>query len=712
MFEVHKVERQIGEHVISIETGKIARQAHGAVIVTCGETMVFVTAVTAPPRFADIDYFPLSVDYREKLSAAGKFPGGFMKREGRPTTKEILTARMIDRPIRPLFPDGFYNEVQILSTVVSSDQENDPDVLAMVGASAALVISKIPFQGPIGACRVCRIDGEFVVNPTFAQREGSDYNLILAGRSDSMNMIEVDAKQVPEDVVAEGIAFGQKAIKEICEMLDELRSKCGVEKVTPEIDDPAPIVAKINEVAGDKLYDAYQIKVKADRSAAVKEIVAELTETLCTAEEGAEPFCSKGLFKRAWDNAEKNMVQKLLLDGKRPDGRAFDEVRPIDSEVGLLPRAHGSALFTRGETQALVSVTLGTGRDVQKVDGLCEEYGQDFMLHYNFPPSSVGEVRMIRGPGRREIGHGALAEKALEQLKPDKSIFPYTIKIVSDITESNGSSSQASICGGCLAMMDAGVPIENPVAGISVGMIKEGDKYELLTDILGDEDHFGHMDFKVAGTTKGVTAIQLDIKADGLPYEIMVETLERARVARLLILDKMAETISAPRTELSTYAPKIVSIKIDPDFIGKIIGPGGKMIKSIQESTSTTIEIEEDGTVNISCVGGEGYMEARDIIESMTTPPKIGHIYKQSKIVSVKDFGVFVELSPGVEGLCHISELSDGYVKSVDDVCKNGDIIPVKLLSIDDQGRFKLSRKAALIELGQSEKETGAAKAE
>lgn len=704
MFKTHKVECQIGENVISIETGKIARQAHGAVIVRSGDTMVFVTAVTAAPRSEDIDYFPLSVDYREKLSAAGKFPGGFMKREGRPTTKEILTARMIDRPVRPLFQDGYYNEVQILCSVVSADTDTDPDMLAMVGASAALVISKIPFQGPIGACRVSRVNGNFVVNPTYTQRQESDFNLVLAGRKEAMNMIEVDAKQVPEDVVADGIAVGHKAVQQICGMINELREKCGVEKDVPEIDDPAPVVEQLVAKAGDKLGEIYQIKVKADRSAAIKVLSGEMAEAFCTAEEGTEPICSKPLFKRAWGTFEKNIVQELLLSGKRPDGRAFDEVRPISCEVGLLPRAHGSALFTRGETQALVSVTLGTGRDKQIVDGLAEEYGQDFMLHYNFPPSSVGEVRFIRGPGRREIGHGVLAEKALEQIKPANEDFPYTIKIVSDITESNGSSSQASICGGCLAMMDAGVPIVDPVAGISIGMISDGDKYELLTDILGDEDHFGHMDFKVAGTRNGITAIQLDIKAEGLDHAIMVETLERAKVARLSILDSMAEAITAPREDLSEYAPKIVSIKIDPDLIGKVIGPGGKMIKGIQEKTGANIEIEEDGTVNISCVGGNGHLEARDIVESMTTPPKVGHVYKLSKVVSVKDFGVFVEIAPGVEGLCHISELSDGYVKSVEDVCKNGDIIPVKLLLIDDQGRFKLSRKAALAELGESDK--------
>jgi polyribonucleotide nucleotidyltransferase len=703
MFKICKVEKEIGGKTLTIETGKIARQAHGAVVVSCGETVVLVAATTGAPRFADIDYFPLSVDYREKLSAAGKFPGGFMKREGRPTTKEILTARMIDRPIRPLFPDGYFQEVQIMVTVLSADKENDPDVLAMVGASAALHISKIPFMGPLGACRLSRIDGKFVINPLQSERNNSEFNLILAGRKDAINMIEVDAKQMPEDVVAEGVAVAHKAVGEICDLVNELREKCGVEKEAPEIESIDPAADEISKLALEKIVKAYQIKIKADRSAAIKELKKELSPQFIEAEGDAEPICTKVIFNRAFDKVEKGVIRNMIMAGKRPDGRGSDEIRPIDCEVGLLPRSHGSALFTRGETQGLVTVTLGTGRDEQTVDGLLDEFGQDFMLHYNFPPFSVGEVRMIRGPGRREIGHGALAEKALEQIKPDKKDFPYTIKVVSDITESNGSSSQASICGGCLAMMDAGVPIKNPVAGISIGMISEGDKYELLTDILGDEDHFGDMDFKVAGTKDGITAIQLDIKAEGLPHDIMVETLQRAKTARLAILDTMSKAIDKPKEQLSEYAPKIISIKIDPELIGKIIGPGGKVIKGIQEQTGATIEIDDDGTVCFSCVGGNGYLEAKEIVEAMTTPPKVGKIYNNSKIVSIKDFGAFVEISPGVEGLCHISELSDGYVKSVDDVCKMGEMIPVKLLSIDDQGRYKLSRKAALIELGQSD---------
>jgi polyribonucleotide nucleotidyltransferase len=707
MFKTYRVEKQIGPNTLSIETGKIAKQAHGAVVVQYGETIVLVTAVTAPPRSEDIDFFPLSVDYREKYSAAGKFPGGFIKREGRPSTKEILTARKIDRPIRPLFPDGYLNEVQVLVNVFSADQENDPDVLAMIGASAALSISKIPFLGPLGACRVSRVNGEFIVFPTHEQREKSDFNLILGGRKEAINMIEVDASQVSEAVAAEGVAAAHKVVGDICDLIVELQGQCGVEKETPLIEIDEDILAEVKDKIADKLTKACQIPAKSERSNAVKEIRVAVTEEYFPSE--AQPRCAPGIFKRILGKVEKEVVRKLLLEGKRPDGRGYTDIRPIACEVGILPRAHGSALFTRGETQAFLSVTLGTVRDEQTVDGIIPEYGQKFMLHYNFPPSSVGEVRFIRGPGRREIGHGALAEKALEQVSPCVEDFPYTIKIVSDITESNGSSSMASVCGGSLALMDAGVPIQKHVAGISIGMVGEGDRYELLTDILGDEDHFGDMDFKVAGTADGITAIQLDIKAEGLAHNIMVEALERARTARLELLRIMNETISESRPQLSTHAPKLTSIKIDPEFIGKIIGPGGSVVKGIQEQTGTKVEIEEDGTITISCVGGDGHLEARDIIETMVTPPQVGRIYKLAKVVSVKDFGVFVEISPGVEGLCHISELSDGYVKNVEEVCKMGDMIPVKLLLIDNQGRLKLSRKAALAELDKSEKKQEAA---
>ncbi|UCC23417.1 MAG: polyribonucleotide nucleotidyltransferase [Planctomycetota bacterium] len=704
MFNVLRVERQIGGKPLSIETGKVAKQAHGAVVVQYGDTVVLVAAVTAPPRAEDIDFFPLSVDYREKQSAAGKFPGGFIKREGRPSTKETLTARMIDRPIRPLFPEGYIQEVQIMASVLSFDGDNDPDVLSMIGASAALTISKIPFLGPTGACRLGRVEGEFVINPTHEQLAASDLNLLLGGRKEALNMIEVDAREVSEDIVADAVTAAQNVIVQVCEMIEELREKIGDEKETPLVETDEQLSAQIHSQIADKLYELKQIAGKQQRNTAMKELFEQVSAEYCGSEQGTEPKCDEAMFKRIFQKIEGQVVRKLLLEGKRLDGRAYNEVRPITCEVAILPRTHGSALFTRGETQSLVSVTLGTIRDAQIIDGLLEEYTQNFTLHYNFPPFSVGEIRPIRGPGRREIGHGALAERALGAVRPPEVEFAYTVRVVSDITESNGSSSMASVCGGSLALMDAGVPVTGAVAGISIGMVSdEGGRYELLTDILGEEDHYGDMDFKVAGTTKGITAIQLDIKAVGLQHKTMVEALQLAKTARLEILETMSKAISKPRPELSSYAPKLISIEIDPEFIGKVIGPGGKVIKSIQEQTDTKIEIEEDGTIYISCLGGDGYLEAREIIEAMTRPPEVGRIYKQAKVVSVKDFGVFVEITPGVEGLCHISELSDGFVKSVGDVCKMGDLIPVKLLEIDNQGRFKLSRRAALAELGQTD---------
>ncbi|MBN2316537.1 MAG: polyribonucleotide nucleotidyltransferase [Sedimentisphaerales bacterium] len=709
MTDVCRVEREIGGRILSIETGKIARQADGSVVVQYGDTVVLVAAVTAPPRFDDIDFFPLSVEYREKQSAAGKFPGGFIKREGRPSTKETLTARQIDRPIRPLFPDGYFNEVQIIANVLSADRENDPDILAMIGASAALSISKIPFLGPIGACRMGRVNGEFVVNPTHKQIAEGDLNLLLGGRKDAMNMIEVAAKELPESVIADAIFKAQETVRLVCEMIEEFQEKAGVEKEISLMEIDQELQSKIRSQISDKLYELKQIEGKQERNTAVQEFLEQVMAEYCAEGENPETpdaeTVDKTMVKRILHDIEGEVVKKLLLDGKRSDGRGYAEIRPISCEVGILPRTHGSALFTRGETQALVSVTLGTIRDAQIIDGLLDEYAQNFTLHYNFPPFAVGEVRPVRGVGRREIGHGALAEKALEAVRPPDEEFAYTIRIVSDITESNGSSSMASVCGGSLALMDAGVPMLKPVAGISIGLISDGNgRYELLTDIAGEEDHYGEMDFKVAGTMEGITAIQLDIKAEGLAHHIMVEALERAKTARLQILGTMSRAISQPRPELSVYAPKLVSIEIDPELIGKVIGPGGKVIKSIQEETETTIEVEEDGTIYISCLGGDGHLKAKEIIESITQPPQVGRIYPKSKVVSVKDFGVFVEITPGVEGLCHISELSEGYVKNVEDVCKMGDIIPVKLISIDDQGRLKLSRRAALADTDKKEK--------
>jgi len=705
MFDVCRVERQIAGRTLSMETGKIARQAHGAVLVQYADTIVLVAATTAPPRLEDIDFFPLTVEYREKQSAAGKFPGGFIKREGRPSTKETLTARMIDRPIRPLFPDGYFEEVQLMAFVLSADRENDPDVPAMIGASAALTISKIPFLGPIGACRLGRVNGEFVVNPTQKQVEEGDMSLLLGGRKDAINMIEVEAKEVSEEVIADAVQTAQQTIREICEMIEELREKVGVEKEIPLTQIDEHLYSEISSKIADKLAGLKQIPDKQQRATAVKELLDSITAEYCGDEDHpdvlASPRCAKPMLKRILDQIQKGVVRKLLLQGKRPDGRSYDQIRPIACEVGILPRTHGSALFTRGETQALVTVTLGTIRDAQIIDGLLDEYSQNFTLHYNFPPYAVGECKPIRGPGRREIGHGALAEKALVAVNPPDDQFAYTIRIVSDITESNGSSSMASVCGGTLALMDAGVPIKKPVAGISIGMITDQNgRHELLTDIIGDEDHFGDMDFKIAGTADGITAIQLDIKAEGLEHGIMVEALHRAKTARLDILKTMAQTISEPRPLLSVYAPKLISIEIDPELIGRVIGPGGKVIKGIQEETDTTIEIEEDGTIYISTVGGDGHLKAKEIIELMTQPPQVGRVYNKAKVVSIKDFGIFVEITPGVEGLCHISELSDGYIRSADEVCKMGDLIPVKLILIDDQGRLKLSRKAAMAELG------------
>jgi len=719
MSDVHRVERQIGGRTLSIETGKVAKQADGAVVVQYGETVVLVTAVVTEHR-EGIDFFPLSVDYREKQSAAGKFPGGFIKREGRPSTKEILTARMIDRPIRPLFPERYFQEIQIMASVLSADQENDPDVLAMIGASAALTISKIPFLGPMGACRLGRVDGQFVVNPTHKQLAVSDLNLLLGGHKDALNMIEVGAGELSEKVIADAVTAAQSIVGEVCELIGQLHRIAGVEKETPLLKFDEQLYSQMHSQIADKLYELKQIPAKQKRNAAVEELFEQIASQYCpdepvstVAETGSPegvprttPKFDKAMVKRIFGKIEGEVVRKMLLEGKRCDGRRYDEIRPISCEVGILPRTHGSAIFTRGETQALVSITLGTIRDAQIIDGLLEEYAQNFTVHYNFPPFSVGEIRPIRGPGRREIGHGALSERALEHVRPSDDEFAYTVRVVSDITESNGSSSMASVCGGSLALMDAGVPIAGPVAGISIGMVSdETGRHELLTDIIGEEDYFGDMDFKVAGTVKGITAVQLDIKAEGLPHNIMVEAMERAKAARLEILEIMAKTISKPRPELSVYAPKLTTIEIDPELIGKVIGPGGKIIKGIQEQTGTTIEVEEDGTIYISCLGGDGHLKARDIIESITQPPQVGRIYGQSKVVSVKDFGVFVEILPGVEGLCHISELSEGFVKNTEDVCKVGDLIPVKLLAIDDQGRFKLSRRAALVEMSKEKNE-------
>jgi polyribonucleotide nucleotidyltransferase len=704
-----RVERQIGGRTLAIETGTYAKLAAGSVTVQYGDTVVFGAVATANPR-EGIDFFPLQVDYRERRAAAGKFPGGFLKREGRPTTKEILTARLIDRPLRPLFPKGFIDEVQIQLNVLSFDGENDPDILAGIAASACVAISEIPFITPTAHVRVGKIEGKLVIQPTIEQVEYSDMDLVVAGTKHFVNMIEVGSREVPEDDVADAIEFGHKHVVEIANMIAELATKCGTVKAENKYATDPSIAETVRTKVYDRVREVKGKAGKADRAEAVEKIKSEVIAEL--APPITDPNASYGAimaqksqakkFRAAFGEVEESITREAILSGVRPDGRGFNDIRPISCEVGILPRVHGSAVFTRGETQAMCTVTLGTSSDEQMVDGLIPEYSQKFMLHYNFPSYSVGEVRPIRGPGRREIGHGALAERSLIAVLPPIEQFPYTVRIISDILESNGSSSMASSCGGCLALMDAGVPITKPVAGISIGLVQEGDKYELLTDIIGEEDHFGDMDFKVVGTTDGITAIQLDIKTEGITHKIIRDTLHRAKEARLKILAEMAKALPAPRKDISEYAPRLLTIKINPEKIGKIIGPGGKNIKALQESTGAQIDIEDDGTVYISSVDGAGAEKCRDIIEAMTAEVKIGKIYTGT-VVSIKDFGAFVEIAPETDGLCHVSELSDKYVERVMDVVQMGQEIKVKVLLIDDQGRIKLSRKAAMQELGESD---------
>ena len=693
-----KVERAVGASVLSIETGKLAKQAAGSAVVRYGDTVVLGTVVTAGPR-PGVDFFPLTVDYREKMSAAGKFPGGFFKREGRPTLKEVLTCRLIDRPMRPLFPDGFRDEVQIQIMVLATDMQNDPDVIGIVSAAAAMAISPIPFHGPIAGVRVGRVDGKFVINPTVAQLEYSDLDMVVAGHLDAVTMIEVGCRELAEDVIADAVQFGhENGVKPICEMLKELARQVAPTKTweAPEVD-TAFLDGIRNNVLSD-LRAAKQIKGKQERNDAVKAIYEKTVADYCPEGKTAEELeHTPDEVKAAIGQVEERLVRDMILDeDKRPDGRKLDEIRKISCEVGWLPRVHGSSLFTRGETQAMVVCTLGTSRDEQIIDDLIEEYSKKFMLHYNFPPFSVGEVRRIGSPGRREIGHGALAERSLEAVLPGPEDFPYTIRIVSDILESNGSSSMASVCGGSLALMDAGVPISGAVSGISIGLVMEKDgRYKLLTDIIGEEDHYGDMDFKVAGTRKGITGVQLDIKATGLPHKILREALKMSHKARTHILDQMEKIIAKPRPEISQYAPRLLTIKINPDKIGKLIGPGGKSVKAIQADTGAQIDIEDDGTVVISCLDSAGAERALEMVQRITEDVQIGRIY-EGRVASIKDFGAFIEIQDGQDGLCHISELDDNYVRSVSDVVKVGDLVKVKVIAIDEQGRVKLSRKAAM----------------
>jgi len=699
---VAKVEREIAGRTLTIETGKVAKQAHGSAMVRYGDTVVLVTAVRTQPR-EGIDFFPLTVEYREMTYAAGKIPGGFFKREGRPSTKETLTCRMIDRPIRPLFPEGYRDEVQVISLVLSADQDNDPDLLSVIGASAALALSPIPWGGPLGAVRLGLVDGQIIINPTHAQRDAATMDMIVAGLDDQVNMIEVGAKEVPDEKVLEAIEAAMEPIRTVVSMIRELVERAGTPKLPfdgPK--DVSVLEGRIEKGFLKELQAAKHIHGKIARNTACDEIRHRAAEAVLIGD-GMATEWTEADFKLAWYRVEERLIRRMLLAGERTDGRKPDELRPITCEVGVLPRTHGSALFTRGETQALVVTTLGTGEDQQIIDGLIEEYKKPFMLHYNFPPFSVGEVKMIRGPSRRDIGHGALAEKSITGVLPTDEQFPYTIRIVSDIMESNGSSSMATACGATLSLMDAGVPIKDPVAGISIGRISEGDRELLLTDIQGEEDHIGDMDFKVAGTQHGITGVQLDLKIRSLPLEACRKALERAREVRLEILKTMIQTIAAPRAEISRHAPRLIQIHINPDKIGKVIGPGGKTIKGLEADTGARIEVEDDGTVTVSSVDVAAAEKAVAAIESLTAEAQVGKIYTGT-VVSIKDFGAFIEIMPGQDGMCHVSELSDKYVKNVSDVVKMGDTVRVKVISIDDTGRIKLSRKAVLKEEAEAEK--------
>ncbi|MHB8956174.1 MAG: polyribonucleotide nucleotidyltransferase [Pirellulaceae bacterium] len=693
-----RVEKQIGKHILSMETGQLARQAGAAVVVQYGGTVVLNAVTSGPPR-PGIDFFPLMCDYRERFAAAGKFPGGFLKREGRPSTKETLTSRLIDRPIRPLFPEGYNDEVQCQSMVLSSDRQSDADVLAMNGTAAALLISPLPFLGPIASVRVGRIDGQFLPFPTHEELEESELDLIVSGTQEAVAMIEGFARELPEDVMAEAIVYAHQVIQEILGLQRELAEKVGVEKAT--------FVPPPNDGLCDRLRDRYldefktvkQTEGKHARADAVRALRERIVGEVIPNPE-AEGAVKLDALDTAWRRLEASVVRELILAGKRPDGRGPQELRNIQCLVDILPRTHGSAVFQRGETQALVTVTLGTARDEQRVDGLADEYSKKFMLDYNFPPFSVGECRPIRGPGRREIGHGALAERSVNPVLPSPDEFPYTIRVISDILESNGSSSMASVCGATLGLMSAGVPISNPVAGISIGLVQESaDKWVLLTDIIGDEDHYGDMDFKISGTQNGITGIQLDLKVSGIRQEIIRATMVQSREARIEILRTMLSTISRPKDNISPWAPRLIRTKIEPDKIGALIGPGGKNIRMIQETTGTVIEVDDDGTVTVAGNSQEFVEQALAQIEACTATVQIGKIYT-GRVTSIKDFGAFVEILPGRDGLCHISELSDGYVSSVADVCSEGDEMKVVVIGVDDHDRVKLSRRRALEELG------------
>jgi polyribonucleotide nucleotidyltransferase len=681
-----------GRHQLTLETGEIARQASGAVLVTMEDTVVLVTAVAARNARPGQDFFPLTVDYQERTYAAGKIPGGFFRREGRPSEKEILTCRLIDRPIRPLFPEGFYNELQIVATVMSSNSEIDSDIPAMVGASAALALSGVPFAGPIGAARVGYANGQYILNPTATELKTSQLDLVVAGTEQAVLMVESEAQQLPEDVMLGAVVFGHEQMQVVIAAINEMVDEIGVPEYSwqPPAKDEQ-LIARMAELAEAELRAAYQIKQKQARTVRVKEITQKVVAELLPADASADLI---NAVKSELGNLEAKIVRNQILDGEpRIDGRDTRTVRPITIRTGVLPRTHGSALFTRGETQAIVVATLGTSRDEQIVDALQGEYRDRFMLHYNFPPYSTGETGRVGSPKRREIGHGRLAKRALIAVLPTAEEFAYSIRVVSEITESNGSSSMASVCGGCLSLMDAGVPLKAQVAGIAMGLIKEGNRFAVLSDILGDEDHLGDMDFKVAGTENGVTALQMDIKITGITKEIMHAALVQAREGRLHILEKMRTAIDAPRTELSAWAPRMITMKIKPEKIRDVIGKGGAVIRAITEETGTTIDIQDDGTVTIACVSSEGGENARKRIEELTADVEVGRIY-EGTVLKLLDFGAIVSVLPGRDGLLHISQIANERVNSVADHLKEGQAVRVKVLEADEKGRLRLSMKA------------------
>ena len=692
---IEQIRADVGGRELCLESGKMAKLAHGSVMVSYGGNVVLVAAVHGSPRVG-IDFFPLTIEYREKTYAAGRIPGNFFRREGRPTEKETLTARLVDRPLRPLFPDGYKNEVQVVATVLSADQENDSDILALVGGSAALLLSEIPFSKAVGAVRVGRVDGNFVLNPTFAELESSEIDVVVAGTDKAVTMVEGSADAVSEAIMADAIEFGYRALQTSIELQKQLAERVGVEKI--QVEPPAhdeALVARVEQLAKESMGPVFAIADKRSRQRARADLLEEIQTQLAADYEDSEREI-KGLFA---DYERSRMREMILREKRRIDGRGLTDVRPITCDVGLLPRAHGSALFSRGETQALVATTLGTARDEQKMDELIGESFRSFIMHYNFPAFSVGEVRPIRGPGRREIGHGALAERALRGMMPDGDDFPYTVRIVSDILVSKGSSSMATVCGGSLSLLDAGVPVKAAVAGIAMGLVQEDGEAAILTDILGVEDHLGDMDFKVTGTAEGITAFQMDVKSEEISADTMARALEQAREARLLVLDKMNAAITSPRPEISDYAPRIYQITIPVEKIGGVIGPGGKIIRDITAKTGAEINIEDDGTVSVASCEKEGAEKALEMINQIIADVEVGKIYK-GRVTRLMNFGAFVEVLPGKEGLVHISALAPHHVKKVDDVVKVGDEVQVKCIEIDAQNRVNLSKVAAERELG------------